>query len=408
MTTSQRGDAPRGGAPRRPEPGPSVVLLPNSLRGYATSAEVAAALAVGVRRARPAAGLVVRSIADGGDGTLDALSDALGGVRHPLDATDALGRTRRTSWLALDGSTAAVETASLCGLGALRPDELDPLRASSAGVGRAIAAAVSAGATNILVGLGGTAVVDGGAGALAALGARFLDARGGPVTPVPGHLDAVARVDLSPARTLLAGVSLRLLSDVRTPLSGNLASFGAQKGLTAHDRPTAVRALGHLAELLESAGPLDAPGGPAGPGARARFHEPWYGAGGGIGFGLASVARTTAGSGSEGLLAIVDPEGAVDSAALAITAEGVVDAATWHGKLPGAVADRRRGRERPTAVVAVRFEAPLPDRFVSAHLISEDTPPPRAVTGPALWEGLADAAERACRTWLREGRLERV
>ncbi|MEV7520879.1 glycerate kinase [Streptomyces sp. NPDC091371] len=388
--------------------------MPNSLRGYATSAEVAAALAVGVRRARPAAGLVVRSIADGGDGTLDALSDAVGGVRHPLDATDALGRTRRTSWLALDQSTAAVETASLCGLGALRPDELDPLRASSAGVGRAIAAAVSAGATNILVGLGGTAVVDGGAGALAALGARFLDDRERLVTPFPAHLNAVSRVDLSPVRTLLAGVTLRLLSDVRTPLSGNLASFGAQKGLTAHNRPTAVRALGHLAELLESAGPLDAPGEPGGPGtppapgARARFQEPWYGAGGGIGFGLASVARTTAGSGSEGLLAIVDPEGAVDSAALAITAEGVVDAATWHGKLPGAVADRRRIRERPTAVVAVRFEAPLPDRFVSAHLISEDTPPPQAVTGPALWEGLADAAEQACRKWLREGRLERA
>ncbi|MFD7015304.1 glycerate kinase [Streptomyces sp. NPDC059928] len=368
---------------------PTVVVAPNCFRGYATAAEVATALADGVRDTLPEAQVALMPLADGGDGTLDALAAARGGERRFLDAPDAQGQLRRTPWLALDARSAVIETAQVCGLGALRPHEVNPLEASSAGVGRAVGAAVAAGATTVLLGLGGTAVVDGGVGALAALGARFLGADGRAVPPRPGNLQSVVRVDLEPARRLLVGVSLRLLSDVRTPLAGNLQTFGAQKGVTDQNRPAAVRALEHLVRLLEAAGDRTA---------RARFEEPWFGAGGGTGFGLSAVATSSAENGAEGLLGIVDPDDAIGSAALAITAEGAVDESTWQGKLPGAVAQRRQRRGLPTAMVAVRFAPAVPRQLVSTHRVvgaALSTAP----TGPDLWDGLARAAADACRTW---------
>lgn len=368
---------------------PDVVVAPNCLRGYAPAADVAAALAGGVRRERPGACLVSLPLADGGDGTLDVLHAARGGTRHVIETADLFGRPVKTTWLSLDRRTAAVETAASCGLGALRRDELRPLRATSAGAGQAIAAAVGAGATTVLLGLGGTAVVDGGAGALAALGARFLDRDGRHVDPAPVCLPEIKAVDLAPARRLLSGVTLRLLADVRTPLSGNLYSFGTQKGVTARNRPAAVRALRHLTGLLTDAGDTAA---------GERFRAPWFGAGGGIGFGLSAVAVTTAGSGAEAMLELADPAGTVVTAALALTAEGAVDATTWEGKLPGAIAALRRERGLPTAVIAIRFTGSGAAPLVTSHLVSRPSPA-TPLTGSALWRGLAEAARQACRAW---------
>lgn len=368
-----------------------IVVAPNCMRGYASAAEVATALVTGIRRARPGAHPVPRPLADGGDGTLDALYAAHGGSRHPVEAVDVLGRTRKTQWLALDRRTAVVETAGVCGLGALRPHELRPLEATSAGAGQAIAAAVAERATTVLVALGGTAVVDGGAGALAALGARFLDHDGREMQPSPARLPEVVRVDLAPARRLLSAVTVRLLADVRTPLSDNLASFGAQKGVTARNRPAAVRALRHLTGLLMDAGDT---------GAEERFRTPWFGAGGGIGFGLSAVVATSAGSGTEALLEITDPDDSIGTAALVITAEGAIDAGTWQGKLPGTIARLRARRGLPTAMVAARAERNEAgvDPLVTVHLIT-DSPPAAPLTGPALHEALARAAADACRSW---------
>ncbi|WP_051819672.1 glycerate kinase [Streptomyces sp. NRRL S-920] len=377
---------------------PDIVIAPNCMRGYATSSQVATALAEGVRGARPHAAIALYPLADGGDGTLDALEAVRGGRRRPAAADDARGRARSTEWLALDPSTAVVETASVCGLGALRPHELDPLEATSRGAGQIVAAAVDAGATSIVIGLGGTAVVDGGAGALAALGARFVDRDGHPVDPRPRTLTSAVAVDLAPARRRLAGVRLRFLADVSTPLSGNLTTFGAQKGVTAHNRPQAVRALHHLVRLLAEAGDPDAP---------RRFEEPWFGAGGGTGFGLTAVARATAESGATGVLEIADPEDAVGSAPLVLTAEGVVDEGTWQGKLPGAIAQRRAEAGLPTALVAVRVTAPPPEGPMSTHQIAR-TASRGAVTGPDLWRGLARAAHQACDQWQGTALLEQA
>jgi len=340
---------------------PDVVIAPNCLRGYACAADVAIALARGVRQVWPDLQPVSLPLADGGDGTLDVLQGARGGTRHAVEVADLFGRPRKTEWLALDQRAAVVETAAICGLGALRPDELRPLRATSAGVGQTIAAAVAAGATTVLLGLGGTAVVDGGAGA----------------------------VDLSTARRLLSGVTLELLADVRTPLAGNLDSFGAQKGVTADNRPAAVRALRHLARLLAEAGV---------PRAQERFRAHWFGAGGGIGFGLSAVAATRAGSGAKAVLAAGDPGETVATARLALTAEGAVDSGTWEGKLPGAVVALREERGLPTAVIALRFTGPSPGPLATSHLIAGPAPV-GPVTGAALLLGLKAAAAEACRIW---------
>lgn len=367
-----------------------VVVAPNCLRGYASAIDAAAALAEGVRRALPGSHPVSRPLSDGGDGTLDTLQGACGGTRHAIEVNDLLGRAGKTQWLALDQRTAAVEAATICGLGARVPCELLPLRATSAGVGQAIAVAVAAGATTVLLGLGGTAVVDGGAGAIAALGARFLDSSRREVEPTPARLSEIVAVDLSPARRLLSGVTVRLLADVRTPLSGNLDSFGAQKGVTAESRPVAVRALRHLTDLLVAAGDHRA---------AERFRAAWFGAGGGIGFGLSAVAATTAGSGAEALIAATDPDQAVTSAALALTAEGAVDSSTWQGKLPGTVTALRQERGLPTAMVALRFTGPEVGPLVTTHPIHEASPG-RPLVGSALWRALARAAGDACRTWM--------
>ncbi|HEV2638658.1 MAG TPA: glycerate kinase [Actinocrinis sp.] len=366
-----------------------IVIAPNCLRGYASAAEVARALAEGVAEAFPQAETVCLPLADGGDGTLDVLAAAVGGRAHHVDAYDALGQVRSVRWLELPDGAAAIESAGICGLGALTPGRLDPLGASSRGVGQVIVAALEAGMANLVLGLGGTAVVDGGAGALAALGARFTDAAGRDVDPVPRHLDQAASVDLEPARARLAGTSIALWSDVRTPLSGNLDSFGAQKGLHDGNRPQAARALRHLVNLLAATDP----------GAPDRFAAPWFGAGGGTGFGLSGVARTEAAHGAEALAARVDPEDLIGRAALVLTAEGAVDASSWHGKLTGAIARRRSRAGRPTALLAVHATGGEPPALTSIHTLSEPGAGLTPITGAALHRGLAEAARQACVRW---------
>ncbi len=333
-----------------PAHGASVVVAPNAMRGHLDPIRVAAALARGVTSAAPAAAVHQVPLADGGDGTLDVVARAVGGVRHSLQVPDVFGRHQKSEWLSV-GAWAFVESARCCGLAPLQPSELDPMRASSVGVGTSIVAAIRAGLGVVHVGLGGTAVVDGGAGALSALGVRFLDATGAQVPAVPATIGRAVEADLRPAQELLAGVRLRLLSDVSTPYADNSLRFGAQKGLTDAQVPAAAAAMAHLVQLALRAGPV---GGPEL--LRSRCGQPWWGAGGGIGLGLSTVAEVDAQSGTLSGLALVDPDATVTGAPLVVTAEGVVDASTWTGKVPGVVSELRRGQGRPTVLVAARFE----------------------------------------------------
>jgi glycerate kinase len=259
------------------------------------------------------------------------------------------------------------------------------MRSTSAGVGVAIAAAVRAGFRVISLGLGGTAVVDGGAGALVALGCTFADADGAPIPPEPRALGAAVRVDLRPAQRLLADVELRLLADVDTAYTASSTHFGAQKGLTDADRPAAAAAMARLVTLAEQANPVG--------GAdllRTRSMAPWWGAGGGIGLGLSTVAKASAVSGASAVLELVDPEDRLGWAPLVVTAEGAIDRSTWSGKAPGAIVAVRTARGLPTALVAARIDARRDHPQLGWQVLAPDD-------GSPLDERLADAGAAAVR-----------
>jgi glycerate kinase len=368
-----------------------VLVAPNCLRGYATAAVVAEAIGQGVRRAWPTATVALQPLADGGDGTLDVLADSIGGALHRAVAADMTGHRREVRWIMLEDGVGIVESAAICGIGDSPPRRLRPLDATSAGVGDVINAMVDAGVTTLLLGLGGTAVVDGGAGALHALGARFTDAEGHEVYPTPRTLTQIASIDLTPARRALASTRVELLSDVSVPLQANVATFGAQKGVTDRERPLIESALERFVDLLAAAGAPAAP---------ARWREEWYGAGGGIGVGISAVAATTAASGADRVAGLTGIGDTLERVPLVITSEGAVDDTTWLGKLPGAIARRRRQVGLPTAVIAVRSNGDPPASLVSVHHVTEPPPCPQtSVTGHALRTGLARAAGQACARW---------
>lgn len=294
----------------------TVLLAPDKFKGSLDAAQVAAALAEGLREASPDVGVRTVPVADGGDGTVAALLSR-GWRALPVEVTGPEGRPVATR-VALRGPTAVVESASTSGLALLGSRPLRPLTASSRGVGEAIAAAVHAGAKEVVVGVGGTACTDGGAGMLAALGARVVDAAGAPVPDGGIGLAAVATVDLAPARRRLGGVTLTVATDVDNPLTGPdgaAAVYGPQKGATADDVRFLDDALRHWARVVG--------GGPGLAGA---------GAGGGLGYGLLAGLGGTVRSGVDLVLELVGFQDDARSADLVVTGEGSLDEQSLRGK----------------------------------------------------------------------------
>ncbi|UOX90409.1 glycerate kinase [Amycolatopsis sp. FBCC-B4732] len=359
----------------------TIVIAPNCFRGSATAAELASSISTVVSTALPESEIINIPLADGGDGTLSVIKSTRGGRNKTTFASTPSGVRRKTEWLTFDQSTAVIETADICGFRDRNSKEVNPLLASSKGVGEVIAAAVRKGAKTLIVGLGGTSVADGGAGALHALGVRFYTATGTCVEPSLATLCSVTQVDLTPARRFLQQTELQLLSDVNTPLSQAVEMFGQQKGLLVREQAVALQALRHLSQLLGA--------NKAGSGHEKLFNEAWFGAGGGIGFGLASIARTTAMSGANELIRLADPENKVLTADLTITGEGRVDRSTWHGKLPGTIAAERARTGKRTAVLAVNIDYTHPSSLIDYYpLGSERSDNSKMISGPALHEAL--------------------
>jgi glycerate 2-kinase len=272
-----------------------ALASPASLKGVLTPLEAAAALAVGFRRVE---GVEVDEapVADGGEGTAMVLERSLGGDWHEAEVRDPLGRRVTARWLQLPDGTGVVECAAAVGLPRLRPDERDPLRASTEGVGELILAALEHGVDSLLVGVGGVATVDGGAGMRAVLG------------------DA------------LRAVPVRVACDVRNPLLGDRGAarvFGPQKGA---DAKAVVELETRLASLEELMPYRDLAG---------------AGAGGGLGAAFAALGGELL-PGAEVVLDRIGFDERAARAALVVTGEGTVDATTLEGKAPGAVVERCR------------------------------------------------------------------
>ncbi|MFB7398335.1 glycerate kinase [Streptomyces sp. NPDC056191] len=367
-----------------------VLVAADKFKGSLTAVQVAERVTAGLRRVIPELTVETLPVADGGDGTV-AAAVAAGFERREVQVTGPLGE-QVTAAFALRGTTAVVEMAEASGLQLLPAGVFAPLTATTYGSGELLRAALDAGATTLVFGVGGSATTDGGAGMLAALGARFLDASGAPVGPGGAPLADLATADLSGLDPRFASVDLILASDVDNPLTGPKgapAVYGPQKGATPDDVRTLDAALAHFATVLEKA---------VGPKAAEAAVAPGAGGAGGIGYG-ALILGASFRPGIELMLEVLGFAPALSRATLVITGEGSLDEQTLHGKAPAGVAAAARavGKE----VVAVCGRLALPPEALGAagirraYALSALEPDPAksmANAGPLLEEAAANIA----------------
>jgi glycerate 2-kinase len=318
-----------------------LLLAPDKLKGSLSASDACVAIARGVRRADSSIEVDPCPLADGGEGTADALLAALGGSIEQVRVTGPLG-TPVEAGLALlaDGRTAVIEMAAAAGLALVPEDRRDPARATSYGVGELMRAALDAGRTRLVVGLGGSATNDGGAGMAQALGVRFEGASE-PITAA--ELERVRAVDRSRRDPRLERVEIVAACDVDSPLLGELGAtrvYGPQKGARSEQLAGLERGLARLAELVPELAP----------------EHPGAGAAGGLGFGLVAFAGARIAPGAELVLDAVDFDARLVGVELVLTAEGRLDAQSLRGKLPIAVARRARRLGVPSVALVGSFD----------------------------------------------------
>ncbi|WP_321914860.1 MULTISPECIES: glycerate kinase [unclassified Paraburkholderia] len=302
---------------------PVIVIAPDSFKGSLSADGVAAAIAEGIRRVRADADIRIRPMADGGEGTLDAML-SIGGERRVMTVEGAAGPKRDAAVGLLSDGSAIVETAEIVGI--TDPVGMGvPVEArSTRGMGEAIRALLDEGVRRFYVALGGSSTNDAGAGLLAGLGLQLFDAAGKPLAPTPQALAQVARVDVSGLDARLREASFVGMSDVDNPLTGEhgaTAVFGPQKGVTPEQVAPIDAALGRFADLLEAA-----------LGRRVR-DEAGSGAAGGLGFALRMLGASFE-PGAEVVARTIGLDEALDRADWLITGEGRSDVQTLHGKAP--------------------------------------------------------------------------
>lgn len=324
----------------------TVLLAPDKFKGSLSAAEVSKALARGLHAVADV-DTISLPVADGGDGTV-AAAIAAGYTRVPVVATGPTGQPVQTAF-ARRGETAVVEMADVSGLVRLPGGVPAPLTATSRGLGEVIAAAIDAGCTDVVVGIGGSASTDGGAGMASALGARLTDSSGAELDGGGSSLAALAAVDLTDLRNRTAGVQLVVACDVDNPLTGPrgaAAVYGPQKGATPADVAVLDAALVHWADVVSAAtgrDDRDAAG---------------AGAAGGVGYAALALLGATLRPGIELVLDLVGFDDALAAADLVITGEGALDEQTLHGKAPAGVAAAARRRGVPVVAVCGRTTLP--------------------------------------------------
>ncbi len=371
-----------------------VLIAADKFKGSLTAVQVAERVTAGLRRVVPGLAVEALPVADGGDGTVDA-AVAAGFERRETRVTGPVGDPVTAAW-ALRGDTAVVEMAEASGLQRLPGGVFAPLTASTYGSGELLRAALDAGARTIVFGVGGSATTDGGAGMLAALGARFLDADGRPVGPGGGALREVATADLSGLDTRLADIEFVLASDVDNPLTGPKgapAVYGPQKGASPGDVAALDAALAHFADVLEKA---------VGPRAAEYAGAPGAGAAGGIGYGALLLGARFR-PGIDVMLDVLGFAPALERATLVITGEGSLDEQTLHGKAPVGVAAAARAAGKEVVAVCGRL-ALAPEVLGGAGIrraypltdVEPDVQRCIAEAGPIL----EDVAERIARDFL--------
>ncbi len=372
-----------------------IIVAPGAFKNSLTAQAATEAIARGLQQSGLDASLVLAPVADGGNGTLDALL-ATGGERRSLRVSGPLGAPVQAEWgLLPDGRTAVVEMALASGMELLANDALDPLRASTFGTGQLLAAALEAGARRIILGLGGSATVDGGAGCLQALGVGLLDAQGEQVGPGGAQLGRIVRVDASGLDPRWQQTELLLASDVDNPALGEqgaAAVFGPQKGADAQQVALLEGQLTHFFTLIHEQTGRDVRQASGG------------GAAGAFAAGMMAFLDAQVQPGIELVLAHSGFAQALAGADLVITGEGQMDEQTIHGKGPIGVA--RLALERDVPTVALVGGLAVHDAHLHAagmQAVLSLTPRPMS-----LAEALADAPQLLERAALRLGRILQV
>jgi glycerate kinase len=320
-----------------------IAVAPNAFKGTLTASEAARYIERGLKRALPRVRIIKVPVADGGEGTAAAIVEATRGRWVRCSVHDPLGRRIRAAFgLAGNGRTAVIEMAAASGLELLKPHELDPLRASTFGTGQLVRAALDRQVREILVGIGGSATNDGGAGMARALGVRFLDAQGRELPEGGGSLPKLARIDLRRLDPRLKHVEVTAACDVDNPLCGPRGAarvYGPQKGATPAMVKTLDTGLKRLAAVIKRDLGVEV------------AHLPGAGAAGGLGAGLVAFLHARMRSGVGIVIDAIDLRRKLQDCDLVITGEGRLDGQTAFGKAPAGVA--RTAKSLGLPVIAI-------------------------------------------------------
>lgn len=325
-----------------------ILIAPQALKGSLTAAETGTAIAQGARSVFPDAAITIIPIADGGEGTVQALVDATNGELCTQTVRGPLGEPVEACYGLLgDGKTAVIEMAACSGLPLLTPEQRNPRITTTYGVGELITAALDRGRRHFILGLGGSATNDGGAGMAQAIGARLLDAQGAELAPGGAALMTLARIDSTRLDQRLKECVFEIACDVTNPLygpTGASAVYGPQKGATPEIVAELDAALAHYAQILQR--DLH----------RTVADIPGAGAAGGLGAGMLAFLSAQVRPGATLILEALHLEKALQQSDLVITAEGQLDAQTAYGKSVAAVATQAKQYALPVLVLAGGIE----------------------------------------------------
>ena len=371
--------------------------MPQAFKGTLSAHEAAEAMARGCRAALPQAEAVALPMADGGDDTLDVLVGATGGQYFDADVRGPHGAPVRARWGVLgSGGPAVVEMARASGLRLLDPARLDPRAASTYGTGELIREALDRGHRDILVGVGGSATVDGGAGALSALGVRFLDAAGKSLPPGGAALGMLASIDMEGLDPHLADCRVRVACDVDIPMTGpeGPRKFMEQKGCDEADMDLLSAALEHYCTMVRAATGVEL------------LATPRSGPAGGLAGGLHAFLGAELLNGAALVLDFIGPAARFDGADLVLTGEGRLDAGTLDGKGTLAVAHAAREAGAPVIAVCGRIDLPpedlLPHGIMASEGLGEEGSPEAPAERAAA--PVETAAKRAVLRWAERPR----
>jgi glycerate kinase len=375
-----------------------VVIAPDSFKGSLSALEAARAMEDGVKRVFPQVTVRLFPMADGGEGTLDAVLYAAHGERRSLKVSGAAGAPVDAGYGVIRdgmlsgsrGDIAVIEAAQVVGL--TMAGASDVAQRSTQGLGELLRYCLDQGLRRFMIGLGGSSTNDGGTGVLVALGARLLDQAGNVIPPTPAGLADLHRIDFSALDARLAQVDITLMTDVDNPLcgpQGATATFGPQKGVRAEDVPVFDARIAHLAQLCDAwLG-------------RALSHEPGTGAAGGLGYAFMLLGAKRR-PGAEVVCELMGLDAVVREADWVLTGEGRSDAQTLHGKLPLAVSQHARRHGVPVTLVSGRIDAAargaLAARFDGCFEAAPE-PMPLAQAMAEAAQLLARAAEQAARAF---------